>query len=78
MTPERRRQIDALCQQVRATRTPEERAAILAQADPELRREAEALLSAEVAAGFAIDQYRIEDKLGEGGMGAVYRVLDTS
>jgi len=90
MTPERRRQIEALCEHARAARSPEERAAVLAPADPELRREAEALLAADpqesavsmvmpaaVGAGLEIQHYRIEDKLGEGGMGAVHRALDT-
>jgi serine/threonine protein kinase/Tol biopolymer transport system component len=90
MTPERRRQIEVLYEHARAARTPEERAAVLAPADPELRREAEALLAAgpqesavsmampaAVVAGLEIHHYRIESKLGEGGMGAVYRAIDT-
>ena len=70
-----------------------ERSAYLAGAcgnDAELRREVEALLAKEndeadfraaiaapVAVGSMIFQYRIESKVGEGGMGSVYSASDT-
>jgi len=44
MTPEHVRQIEELYHAARES-SPEQRAALLAQADPELRREVESLLS---------------------------------
>jgi hypothetical protein len=81
MTPDRWRQIEELYQ---AARDPEKRASVLAQADPELRREVEALLAQEgestatqFAAGTQLGPYKIEAPIGAGAMGEVFRAHDT-
>jgi tetratricopeptide (TPR) repeat protein len=101
MNTDRFRQIEELYHAAREE-TAEERAALLARIDPELRREVESLLArrtggevldrpaiqnspqlvedvtlTELVVGVSLGPYRMEGKLGEGGMGDVFRAIDT-
>src|SRR5947208_1543259 len=85
MTPERWQQIVELYAAAQQC-TGSERAALLALAEPEVRREVESLLAhagdpgstpTTIGPGCQLGRYTIETLLGEGGMGRVFRAFDT-
>ncbi|MEO8127829.1 MAG: serine/threonine-protein kinase, partial [Bryobacteraceae bacterium] len=90
MTPDRLRQIEELYHAAHEA-SGDHRAALLTGADPELRCEVESLLAREdeslpsldfhtmslIDSGTRLGPYQIESKIGAGGMGAVFRGIDT-
>jgi serine/threonine protein kinase len=75
MSPERLREIEQLYLAA-VNLQEEERATLLAQADPGVRAEVETRL-ARPGPGTQLRQYRIEAEIGAGGMGTVFRAVDT-
>ena len=98
MTPEQWQQIKQLYHAAREC-APADRAALLAEAEPELRREVEAMLAQDASKGKILDSpvkdvvahssltmvtvgsqlgpFQIEGAIASGGMGQVYRAVDT-